>query len=407
MSATPLTFRQALSIPSFRRLWIAQAVSVFGDFLAVFAVFAVATFRLHATAPQITFILVMYLLPLGVISPLAGVLVDRWNLKRTMISSDLLRAAIASLLLFATHLWQIYAIFFALAAVSAFFVPAQSVLLRTMVPSHGLMAANALMSQAMQVTQIISPAIAGALVASVGPNACFWFDVASFLFSACMVWAIDISGEHAVEGRTVDSFVTDMTAGMRFIFTHRAVSFVMVSMTVGLFAVRCFGALLAVWVRDVLAAGPASFGVLNSFVGVGMICATQFVHRFGAKRSKPSLVVFGLTAAGAFILLVACGPTLISTALGMFGMGLGIAFVFIPAQTLLQQVTPREMLGRVSSSMMSSFALTQTVALLLSGSVAQAVGIRPLYFASALMLAAIAGYGWRRLAVEEAVPVEA
>ena len=400
-SAAPLSFSQALSISAFRRLWMAQAVSIFGDFLAVFAVFAVATFRLHATPSQITLVLVMYMLPLGVISPLAGVMVDRWNLKRTMIASDLLRAAIASLLLVATQLWQIYAVFFSLACVSAFFVPAQSVLLRRMVPPHGLMAANALMSQAMQVTQIVSPAIAGVLVASAGPNVCFWFDVASFLFSASMVWAIGVSGDHALEGRTVDSFLADMTAGLRFIFTHRAISFVMLSMTVGMFAVRCFGALLAVWVRDILAAGPAAFGLLNSCVGVGMICATQFVHRFGTKRSKPHLVVFGLTAAGTFILLVAAIPSVLTTGLGMFGMGLGIAFVFIPAQTLLQQVTPTDMLGRVSSSMMSSFALTQVVALLLSGSIAQAVGIRPLYFASAALLAAIAGYGWRRLAVAE------
>src|SRR5438105_2252492 len=51
----PLTFRQVLAIAPFRRLWLAQLVSVLGDFLAIFAVLAVATFGLHATASQITF----------------------------------------------------------------------------------------------------------------------------------------------------------------------------------------------------------------------------------------------------------------------------------------------------------------------------------------------------------------
>ena len=349
MPSPPLTFRATLSIAPFRRLWTAQFVSVFGDFsLAIFAVFAVATFQLHATAPQITLILVSYMLPLGLVSPFAGVMVDRWDLKWTMVTSDLLRASIAAGLLFAREMWHIYAIFFALAAVSSFFVPAQSVMLRRIVPAHGLMTANALMAQAMQVTMILSPALAGSLVAWTGPRFCFWLDIASFLVSASMVAAVGVSGAHPVEGASLGSIREDLTGGLKFIFTHPPVSFVMVAMIAGMFAVRSFGALLAVWVRDVLAAGPASFGLLNSCVGVGMICASQSVHRFGANRSKDRLVIFGLASAGAFVLLTAALPGMVTTALGMFGMGFGMAFVFIPSQTLLQQVTPAGMLGRVS-----------------------------------------------------------
>src|SRR6185436_14592180 len=111
-SADTLGFKQVLAIAPIRRLWIAQLVSVFGDFLAIFAVFSVATFRLHATAAEISLILVAYLLPLGLVSPLAGVMVDRWNVKRTMIASDLLRAALAIFLIFATDIRHIYVIFF-------------------------------------------------------------------------------------------------------------------------------------------------------------------------------------------------------------------------------------------------------------------------------------------------------
>jgi DHA3 family macrolide efflux protein-like MFS transporter len=359
----PLGFRQTLAIAPFRRLWLAALVSVLGDFLAIFAVFAVATFRMHATAAEISFLLVAFMLPFGVISPVAGVMVDRWNLKVTMISSDLVRAAIAGCLLFADQLWQIYVIFVALATVSSFFIPAQSVMLRKMVPTHGLMSANALMSQAMQVTQILTPAAAGWLVASAGPEVCFWFDVASFLFSAGAIASIKVSGRHEVEGRTIESFWTDLTSGMRFIFTHAAVSFVMVS---------------------------------------GMICATQFVNRLGARKSKDRIVVLGLMVAAVFILLVAAFPATATTAVGMFGMGFGMAFVFIPSQTLLQQHTPPGMLGRVSSSMMSSLGLAQAIGLGLSGSVAQAVGIRPLYFACAALLGVVAVMGHRKLAGQAA-----
>jgi MFS family permease len=338
------------------------------------------------------------MLPLGIVSPLAGVLVDRWNLTRVMIASDLIRAVIVSSLLFAHSMWQIYIIFFALATVSSFFIPAQSVLVRQIVPQHGLMAGNALMAQAMQVMQILSPALAGMLVAWAGPEICFYTDIVSFLFSASMVAMLGVSGKHAVDSRSIGSFLSEMTGGLRFIFTHRAVSFVMIAMTAGMFAVRCFGALLAVWVRDVLVAGPATFGLLNSCVGIGMICATQSVHRFAGKRPKDQLVIFGLGVAAAFVLLTAAVPTVIATGFGMFGMGLGMAFVFLPAQTLLQHETPPGMMGRVSSSMMSALAITQVAALILSGQLAQAVGIRFLYFASGAMLVAVAGLGARQLA---------
>lgn len=61
--------------------------------------------------------------------------------------------------------------------------------------------------------------------------------------------------------------LSSMREGFRFIFTHSAISFVMIAMTAGMFAVRCFGALLSVYVRDVLASTAALFGILNSPVG--------------------------------------------------------------------------------------------------------------------------------------------
>src|SRR6267143_1787065 len=85
--ATPLSFSDVLRLRPVRRLWIAQIVSVFGDFLAVFAIIAVVTFKLHGTATQVAMVLGSFMAPLAIVSPLAGVFVDRWHLKRTMIAS--------------------------------------------------------------------------------------------------------------------------------------------------------------------------------------------------------------------------------------------------------------------------------------------------------------------------------
>jgi len=395
--APHLTFRDVLKLAAIRRLWMAQLVSIFGDFLAIFAVFSLVTFQLHGTPVQVSFILVAFMLPLAIVSPIAGVFVDRWPVKWTMISSDVTRGLLVLALLFVRDIHAIYVIFFALSTVSAFFVPAQSVAVRALAPPAGLLSVNALMSQAVQGSQIISPAIAGLLVQAFGPNACFLFDSFSFFFSASMILTLDIHRAPAPHS-AASTVLSSMREGFRFIFTHGAISFVILSMTAGMFAVRCFGGLLSIYVRDVLAASAAWFGTLNSFIGIGMIAGTQSLHRFARQIPKQLLVLFGLGGMGGAVLVTALFGRITTTALGMLGLGFGAAFVMVPAQTLLQQETPHALLGRVSSSLMSLLAISQVLAMFVAGPVAQQAGIRNLYFGSAAMLAAIAavGYAWQR-----------
>src|SRR5215210_1608939 len=124
-AATPLSFGDVLRIPVMRRVWYAQVISLFGDFLALFAVIAVVSFRMHGTAGQLTGVQIAYMLPFVFVGPIAGVFVDRWPLKPTLISSDLLRAGLALLLIPATTVSQVFVVLAALSCVSAFFGPAQ------------------------------------------------------------------------------------------------------------------------------------------------------------------------------------------------------------------------------------------------------------------------------------------
>ncbi len=402
---TPLSFRAVLEIPALRRLWIGQIVSVFGDFLAIFAVIGFATYTLHANAAQITGVSIAFILPLALFGPVAGVFVDRWPLKATMVTSDLTRAVLALLLIVAPSLHFIYAILFALSFVSSFFIPAQSVTIRSIVPREGLLAANALMQQAMQVMRIVSPAIAGAMVGSLSANSCYWADAASFAVSAWMIFGMrfERGGAGATPpaapqgGSRLGSVWRELFAGARFIFTHPAVSFVIVSMAAALFVMGCFGPLIAVYVRDFLHAGPVLFGMLSALIGVGMIAGTQGLHRFARGRSNPGMVVTGLAIIGVAVLAMAAVRHAAFTAIGTFGTGLGVAFILIPAQTLLQQETPVEMVGRVSSSTMSVLTLSQVLGLGLSGSLAAWIGIRMLFAACGAAMLAIGALGLRRV----------
>src|ERR1700694_4403353 len=160
----------------FRALWLAQFVSVFGDFLAVFGVISRITFRLHGSATDVALVIVAYMAPVSLVAPLAGVLVDRWPVRRVMIASDLIRACIAASLLLATTVPQIARAMAALGIVSSFFGPAHSIVLRTLVAREDLLSANALFAQAFYAVRVLSPAVAGTLVAWLGEGACFWID---------------------------------------------------------------------------------------------------------------------------------------------------------------------------------------------------------------------------------------
>src|SRR5215470_17736567 len=398
-----LSFGEVLALRPVRMLWIAQIVSIFGDFLALFAVLSDVSFRLKATPAQVTLISVAFLIPFALLGPIAGVFVDRLDPRLTMIASDLIRAALALGLVFASGLNQIYAILFALSAVLTFFVPAQTIMIRTITPREGLMAANALMQQAFQVVRIISPAIAGAMVNWVGAKPAYYFDGGSFIFSASMIAAILIKRAAATESPALSesgklkSILNDLTAGARFIFTHATISFVMLAMAAGMFALSCFAPLIAIYVRDTLKSTGFQFGVISSMIGVGMIFATQFITRFAKNRSKSLLVVAGLFGMGvAVMVMVSIGHVAVA-AVGAFGIGFGAIFIIVPTQTLMQQETPVELVGRVSSSFMSVLSVSQLLGLIISGSLTQRLGIRNLFFASAAMLVLFALFGYFRL----------
>ena len=182
--------------------------------------------------------------------------------------------------------------------------------------------------------------------------------------------------------------------GIKFIFTHPAISFVITAMAAGMFAIRCFGALLAVYVRDVLRGSTSLFGVLGSLIGVGMIVGTQLVRKGGRGRSNSHIVTGGLAAVGFSIALIALFGTTPAAVIGILMLGFFLAFIIVPAQVLMQEHTPKSMLGRVTGSMVSVIIGSQVLGMLFAGEIANTVGIRNVYYGSAALLFLLAGAGY-------------
>ncbi len=407
-SGKPLSMWEVLRFPMMRHLWFAQTISVFGDFIALYAVIAVLTFRLHATAQQVTAVQIAYLLPIAVLGAIAGVFVDRWPLKPTMISSDLLRAVIVLLLLTATRLWHFYVALAAISVVSSFFAPAQGVAIRSAVPLNGLRSANALMQQVTFGMRIVGPAAAVSLVSTLGAVSCYLMDCASFIGSACLIGAVRFVRPAEAKPAPAPPADTkqapfrrvwsDMEEGFKFIYSNANLFFVIVAFAAGMFVIGCFAPLTAVYVRDNLHASTNTFGIASALVGVGMIAGINSLSVFASRVKDTSLVYSGLAGIASGLLLMAGITTIWSAFLGEFAIGFAFAAIFLPSQTKIQQETPPPLLGRVGSTVMSAVFASQIAGLVLSGVLAERIGVRSVFALCAVVLAILIGAGllWMR-----------
>jgi len=103
----------------------------------------------------------------------------------------------------------------------------------------------------------------------------------------------------------------------------------------------------------------------------------------------------GVMSAG--IVLMGGTSLAVATGAGAFVMGLGVGFMMVPAQTIMQSETPLPMVGRVASSVMALISVAQVLGLLLSGSLADFLGMRPLFYASATLIALLTTAGYFKL----------
>jgi DHA3 family macrolide efflux protein-like MFS transporter len=184
-----------------------------------------------------------------------------------------------------------------------------------------------------------------------------------------------------------------MVQGVSFIFHHAAVLFVVLAMAAGLFTIGCFGPLIAVHVRDTLHASARLFGIITASVGVGLLIGTQVIRRLTGSIAGDALVLWGLAGIGAGVFLLGAVPVSGAAIAGTLIVGFAIAAIMVPAQTLLQQETPPDMIGRVSSTNISVAFFGQIIGLILSGVLADRLGVRTVFFLCAGLALAMAGGG--------------
>ena len=182
MTFTALLFHN----PQFRRLWIAQVVSQLGDWFNAVAVYALLL-DLTGSATLVAAMMVVQLLPLALVGPLAGVVVDRMSRRTLMIGADLARAVLFAGLVFvrsADQIWLAFLLVTLGVIATAFFEPARTAMLPDVVPRESLITANALSAATWAVMLAVGASVGGAMTVLVGRDAAFICNGLSFLASA-------------------------------------------------------------------------------------------------------------------------------------------------------------------------------------------------------------------------------
>jgi len=380
---------QVLHRRDFRLLFLGQAVSVLGDRMVVVAL-AFAVIHLGGSASEVGLVLGAGWAPLVLTVLAGGVLADRTSRRAVMVTADLARilsqGAMAVLVITgAAEIWMLAALAGVTGAATGFFNPASTGLLAEVVPDEELQPANALRSTALSASEILGPAVAGALVAAVGAGWAIAVDAGTFAASAV---CLGMLRPPAREAREPSSFLSDLREGWVAFRSRRWVWTVVAYFAVGNMSWGAWSALgPTVAERDL--GGAAVWGTILASVGVGALAGSILATR--ARPRRPLVLVasmeglFGLPllflAAAAPAPVLACSAFLSGIAL-MLGMSVW--------QSTLQRHVPDESLSRVSAyDWFGSFAF-YPLGLALWGVLAGAIGIHPALWIAFGLLAASA-----------------
>jgi MFS family permease len=186
---------------------------------------------------------------------------------------------------------------------------------------------------------------------------------------------------------------SDMKQGISFIVHHAGVLFVILALAAGMFVLGCFGPLIAVYVRDSLHASTGIYSVVSAMIGVGMFVGVTGLNAVGKNIKNTTLVYFGLGGIALGVSLLGGVPHVWAAIVADLIIGLAVAGIIVPATTMIQQETPPALMGRVGSTNMSVIFGSQIIGLVLSGLLANRIGVRHVFAICAVMLVVLMAVG--------------
>ncbi len=293
--------------------------------------------------------------PLLVFGLLGGVMADRFDRKRQMVLSqnaNFLLSLILAVLVHTGHVqvWQVFATAILAGAVNAFQQPARQSLIPELVGRGELMNAIALNSGALNTTRTIGPAVAGALIATVGVAGAYYVQAALFLLAT--VWTIQIRLPEARERerqRYEGSLLQGVGEGLSYVRTNKVVLTLLALALVPIVLAQPYSSMIPVFARDVFQVGAVGQGVLLAVPGAGAVLGALLIAGVSGTKRKTAYLIGGVLVMGVALVAFAFSPGMAAALAALLLVGGASTSYRAVNQTLLQTNTEDAYRGRVMS----------------------------------------------------------
>jgi len=359
----------------FFRLWLVQVVSATGDWLGFSAIILLAaTVGGGAGAGAISLVMAARIVPGFFFGPLAGVLVDRWDRKKVMVSCDIGRAVVMVLLPFVSDVIGLVLASLVLEVLTLLWGPAKDSEVPNLVPPEHLTTANSLSLAAAYGTfpfaSLLFALLAG-LSVWIGrvPGLgwletnqmafAFYADALTFVFSAWMISRLAFPKRErrvrstADDERRVDIKATlqELREGWNEIWKNHTVRAVNLGLATGLIGGGMLIPLGAVFSTEVLDAGAAGYGLFTTSLGFGVAIGVVGVSAFQKRLPQTTTFTAALFVAGIALFCAASSSSLWAAVVFVGLMGIAVGPVYVLGFAMLQQEVADDLRGRVFSSL--------------------------------------------------------
>jgi MFS family permease len=372
---------------SFRFLWLGQVVSQMGDWFDTIAVYTI-TLQLTGSSRSVALIMVARFLPSVVMGPLSGVVADRFSRRSIMITADLLRAVVVLGFLFIRRpdqMWLVYVLTVMQLAFSAFFEPAKTAAIPSIVSDRELLPANAIASVTWSVMLTLGAAIGGFVAGWFGTDVAFVLDSLTFVASALLILSVKMPKRpprvkaKLTVGKALG--VTDTIEGARYVkHRRRVLAYLLVKPAWGMGGGIL--TLLAVFGERVFPIGgktATGIGVLFTARGIGTAVGPIVARRWAGETPKQMQNAIGIAFLIGGVFYIAFGVSR-SFALALLFLAIahcGGSILWVFSTVLLQRDVEDKFRGRVFAAEMALLTLTMAASNYLVGELMDRFGFSP------------------------------
>lgn len=383
--------RLSLSDPALRRLLVAQAPADFADWLDAVAIIALLAYHWQVAPLVFAFLAVAFALPYLIIGPAAGALVDRMDLRRILLLSNLGRGLATFALAFAPG-WPSLLLLIALrGAVDCFFSPARQAALQALAPPDLRMAANGLSHAINQASKIVAPSLGGLALIALSPAGVFLVNGAMSLVAALLVLGLPRLPPGPGDGKSSGGLLASLREGLGELRDKPVVRGTLGLMASGYFAMFFYDTLIAPLIRD-LGLSQTGLGFAIAAVGAGGVCGALWAGTGGPPRGP-----FGWIAGGAVLSAVLIGglglaelfdlPLSLIVVCATFALvGFATSLLIVPARVVLQDTVAPDRIGRITALGDAANSLAMLIAPFPGAALAGAFGTGAAFVAGAALM---------------------